>query len=393
MNTYHKINRYSGAALLLLSLTQTVSAEGVPEQLRSWQTGVTLSTNPTTATFALGANLNGGDGSLASVFNTTQIIDAHGYIKPLPADVGKKATLYAAIHGVSGKSDRWYMLDNKSNWASWVPSPDYPLIPYKEVDALSETQTVRVMNNFTGIAGQFEVYVGYQTDGDVHYNPQPLKFEVSAQGTANNGNGNNGNVNNGTGDDPLAWSAGNMINGTSSKASFSLGANVDGDNSNLQVAFNTSQLIDVYGSMHPDPADVGKPAAFFVLINGIDSQHNDWYIVDNKSLWQKWDPATAPSVSYKEIQALSATETFRVINNLTGVPAKFKVSIGYKVNGGNIHISQPLEFNVTAAQSNGNPGTGSGSGNGTPDTGSVDGTPDTNNGSGNGFIDLPFQPL
>lgn len=337
MSKHNKTTIHAGLLLCLCAVAQPLSAEGVPENLRQWSAGATLSGTATQASFALGANLDGGDGSLSLIFNKDQAVDTHGYIRPQPNDIGKKASLYAVIHTIAGTVEDWYMVNSDSVWTKWDPSGPVPLASYKESNALSSLETIRVTNNMSGIVTKFEVYVGYKTDGDTHYNSQPLKFEVTA------------NPNSGIPDANLGtWMAGTSTGNQSSASSFSIGANLDGDTSKLGVLFNTSQLVDVYARIRPAPADIGKKALIYMVVNGIDNIASEWFMADNKGIWLPWNPSQLPTVNYKQVENLSTEENLRVLNNLTGIASKFKVHVGYQTVGDIHYNPKPFEFEIVA---------------------------------------------
>lgn len=195
MDGNHRKIRYSLLALLLMPLALPTFAEGIPEDLRHWAPGITSSQRPSPASFAMGANLDNSDGSLRVLFESSQLVDAFGYIRPAPEAIGKKASLYAMVRVTTSKADRQYMLNEKNRWVDWFSPLSVP-VSFKQVDALSSLETLRVLNQLQGLAGKFEILVGYRTipvsksigniqprgsatfDSDIHFNATPLRFEI-----------------------------------------------------------------------------------------------------------------------------------------------------------------------------------------------------------------------
>lgn len=184
MYSYQNFRVFLLGLLLLLAYTQPLYAEGFPESLRVWAAGSTTANTPSAAQFALGANLDDeGDPSLKTVFETTQSVDVHAYIKPAASDVGKSGFSYVVIRSLP--SNKWYLINAAGSWVTWTGTvaplqSNLALTTYKPLLAVKALETLRPINNRTGKALNYEIFVGYKTDGDIHFNTQPLKLEILA---------------------------------------------------------------------------------------------------------------------------------------------------------------------------------------------------------------------
>lgn len=171
MHPYHSLKI---PALVALLLTNPASfAAGIPTTLQQWQSGVTSANQTSLASFAGGVTADAGQ-SLATSFVATQALDVLVDVRPAAEHVGKTASFYT----VARFNEQWFMKNTQGQWLSWNQQLS-GLVSSSAPRTLKALENIEVVTQLSGLPGKFEVFVGYQVDKDIHYNPKPFSFSVA----------------------------------------------------------------------------------------------------------------------------------------------------------------------------------------------------------------------
>jgi hypothetical protein len=129
----------------------------------------------------------------------------------------------------------------------------------------------------------------------------------------------------------------------SSKASFAIGVTAD-DGKSFGFGFAKWQTLDILTDMRVAPEHVGKSGSLYIVAK----YNEDWYMKNSAGDWVNWNLQLDALVNNQGEHALQATESVAVQKQLTNLPGKFQIFVGYKV-GAVIHYNaQGFNFKVAA---------------------------------------------
>lgn len=131
--------------------------------------------NTTDATITGGVSKdNGATITDSGTFSATDALDVFATIQVDSNDVGTQGDIMV----VAVLNGQLFMKTSGSTWEVWDGTAE-GLQPMKSVDSLAATETVEVASGLTGLAGDFQFFVGYQNEaGDIIYNSSPITFTV-----------------------------------------------------------------------------------------------------------------------------------------------------------------------------------------------------------------------
>jgi cytochrome c peroxidase len=111
--------------------------------------------------------------TLDSVINRSDSVSINQEITLDPADIGKSGVFYLVIK----YNNSLYQRNSDWGFKLWNGSLD-TLLPLSEINSLSATESISVVENLSGLAGNFLVYTGYSTGGRLVYSNSPYQFII-----------------------------------------------------------------------------------------------------------------------------------------------------------------------------------------------------------------------
>lgn len=127
------------------------------------------------AAVLIGGVSNDGGGTITSYgqYELSDQLTVRGSIVPDPGDIGREGELLA----IALVDDIAYMR-NGPHWTPWNRELT-TLTAMNEPRALIETETLDIVSNLTGIAGEFAIFFGYRLEDDLIYSSTPITFTVT----------------------------------------------------------------------------------------------------------------------------------------------------------------------------------------------------------------------
>jgi len=121
--------------------------------------------------------------------STTDVVSVGANIVPDSADIGSDAEILTmAIYQTPQKANLMFTRQGEAGWVMWDGNPAN--LAVANVQTLGKNMAFDVVNNapFTGMEGDFTIYVGYRlADGRLVYNGnEPIQFSVRAEQTTPN---------------------------------------------------------------------------------------------------------------------------------------------------------------------------------------------------------------
>lgn len=162
------------ALLLLGSIALFSHAATTMETFSLWLPGTTSTNQPSKASFSIGVTADGGK-SFGTQFESWQSLDIVGGIRIAPEDIGKTGSIYL----VAKYNDAYYIKNNRDEWLNW--NPFNSLNPAIEQQNLAATTQISVQKQLSNLPGNYAIWIGYKTDGEMHYNEQAFNFTVIAK--------------------------------------------------------------------------------------------------------------------------------------------------------------------------------------------------------------------
>lgn len=161
--------------LLVFSvLSQTVLGQVSSPSLQSLPSTRLASPSTSTAAFAAGMSKDGNK-SYVSTAATADTIAISAVIRPEAAHVGRPGNLYLVVMTAPGQ----FIMKNQSG--AFVPwnGDAATLTPASTSASLAQQQALDVFTGVLGIAGEFNIFLGYSgADRVLHYTPSPLNVKL-----------------------------------------------------------------------------------------------------------------------------------------------------------------------------------------------------------------------
>ena len=177
MNTKNNNNLFRRlfALLMLLFIAQPAHTANIPEAMSTWILGASSSGQTTKATFSIGVTADSGQ-TFGTTLESWQSLDILSDIRIAPEHIGKTGSIYL----VALYNNVWYMKNSRGEWLSWNLALN-SLSSASENQNLEATTPIAVQKQLSNLPGRFSIWVGYKTDGEMHYNAQPFSFTVIAK--------------------------------------------------------------------------------------------------------------------------------------------------------------------------------------------------------------------
>lgn len=163
------------ALLLFCSLALFSHAANIPEAISQWLPGTSSGNQPSKAIFSIGVTADGGK-NFGTQFETWQSLDILSDIRIAPEHIGNKGSIYL----VARYNNAFYMKNSRGEWLSWNLALNN-LSSASENQNLEATTPIAVQKQLSNLPGNFSIWVGYKTDGEIHYNAQAFNFTVIAK--------------------------------------------------------------------------------------------------------------------------------------------------------------------------------------------------------------------
>lgn len=309
--------------VILILVYPFYAIASIPDTVKPWITGITTSNQPSTAGFLVAVTADSGK-SFATNFYAAQKIDVFADVKPAVEDVGKQGVFYL----VANYNNDWFMKNMAGEWIRWDENINN-LVANTQPRLLQSTENLVVAEKLSGLAGVFKIFIGYKTQADITYSPQPFIFFVI---------------------NPASLS-GQQVSGVSTgviptKASFSSGATADSGNS-FANSFDANQKVDVLVDIHTDPGQIGMQASIYLVAR----LNDNWYMKTETGQWSNWDRNLNNLVASINLPSINANENLLIATQLDDLPTQkpglFNIYAGYKTAGGDLNYSPlPLEFRI-----------------------------------------------
>lgn len=146
-------------------------ANNLPENASQWQTGVSTENSQSNAKFSIGATADNG-ANFGSTFKLQQKLQISADIQIAPEHVDKDGAVFIVVK----YNDTWVM-KSANGWENWDFTLD-GLVANSAIHKLSEIESPVIQDDMTAFPGNFEVFLGYQVEGDLNYNQAPFNFTV-----------------------------------------------------------------------------------------------------------------------------------------------------------------------------------------------------------------------
>lgn len=160
--------------LLVALLARNALAQGVSTTLQSLPSARLATPSTSTASFSAGMSKDGNRTYVGSAA-TIDTVAISAQIRPESAHVGKPGNLYLVVMIAPGQ----FIMRNAAG--AFVPwnGDVATLTPVSTVAALSSQQSLDIFSGVLGLAGEFQIFLGYSgADRVLHYTPTPLTVKL-----------------------------------------------------------------------------------------------------------------------------------------------------------------------------------------------------------------------
>lgn len=135
---------------------------------------VSINGKPSSAQFSIGTLVDNG-AYTGTVLGSQQKIGILCKLDVPAEHVGKDASIYL----VGKYQNNWYMATPDNTWIPWDGDPSKLIANINKL-TLKATQQDFLHTSLTGLAGDFQIFVGYAVDNVIYHNSAPLAFSVIA---------------------------------------------------------------------------------------------------------------------------------------------------------------------------------------------------------------------
>ncbi len=115
-----------------------------------------------------------------------------------------------------------------------------------------------------------------------------------------------------------------------------------------ETIFDARQVLNNTVNITVDPTHVGKPAAIYVVAK----YQNQWFLKNSANVWQAWDGDIKHLQFNYTLAALKPSESIVVEQQLSQLPGKFDVYVGYQLDNSYTFNATPFAFSVVTAKLN-----------------------------------------